>query len=454
MNASHSKDEMKDRLIKVSICYFIAIITLLIINFSIDKKDKVAKENTPAAMAQAPAPTDTAVMAKEDTSASSNMPMNSVENKSEETLPALKPDEGSQEIKEVAAAATEEHFSDTPKEDARGQLAPVMNSEITPQSEAVTQENLSDKITDTTPQDIASEKPVEKIEEPSPVETSTDMTKKTAESMPSEENTSPPSKADQMAAAITDAENKMTDTKEALPGQESAMASDKATASLESNDVTKNKSENQQPSINTEAAPEKNAMAAGSTPQDSGSLADKGITQETNLKIHSEVDNLDHTVPLKGLVGSMGIKSAKKDGAQVCQMKEWGVQFVCNTKWQVLDKNKELYKIVLNKDPLVTVSLKRFSEPVHFLSQLNHPFMEKMDAYQDGFQMEKVQFAGYDAMLVKGYSKEQADTQLRDYFYIHDNKLFGIFFRLSPQERWEEGKLVIKEMKDNFSRIP
>ncbi len=166
--------------------------------------------------------------------------------------------------------------------------------------------------------------------------------------------------------------------------------------------------------------------------------------------------DIDVTMPVATLTASLNNISAQREkigGHHMCRMKDWGVQFTCDVNWEVMDRNTDLLKIVLSKDPLVTVSLKRFDEPVHFLNQLNTLFMEKNGRYKNGYQTERVKFAGYDAILVKGYSTDEAQTQLRDYYYLHNNRLYGVYFRLSPQERWEEGKLIIKEMKENFSQI-
>ncbi len=144
--------------------------------------------------------------------------------------------------------------------------------------------------------------------------------------------------------------------------------------------------------------------------------------------------------------------SKNKSGVTTCQMKKWDLQFPCDLTWEV-DKAKGNTQLVIAKDPVVTLSWYEFNKQIHFLTQLNHFFFEKFDFYGDNFQTERVTFAGHDAILVKGNSKDEPDVERRDYYYLEDNKLLGIFFKVSPSEKWEQGKWIIKRVKDSFSKI-
>jgi len=160
-------------------------------------------------------------------------------------------------------------------------------------------------------------------------------------------------------------------------------------------------------------------------------------------------------IEYSGLAGAMNRPADQQAGLiETCQMKDWGVQFACDLSLEVIDKNQEVIQVVLSKDPMVTLSWERFNNNVRFLGQLNRFFFEKFDFYQDGFKTESVQFAGHQAVLVKGYAKQQPDVQTRDYYYLYGDKLFGVFFRLSSIDKLGAGELVVKKAKDSFSGLP
>ncbi len=154
------------------------------------------------------------------------------------------------------------------------------------------------------------------------------------------------------------------------------------------------------------------------------------------------------------LVQSDSIQNGLTDTINICTMKDWGIEFPCDMKWMANTEDEPgNIKFILSQEPLITFGWKRFDQDIHFLGQLNNIFFEKIGFYQNGFGTERVNLAGYDAVLVKGYSAEIPDTQQRDYFYLHNNKLVGVSFTLSPADKWEEGKLLIQKVKNSFSTI-
>lgn len=144
-----------------------------------------------------------------------------------------------------------------------------------------------------------------------------------------------------------------------------------------------------------------------------------------------------------------------KDTVRTFKMQDWGVQFMCDLKWKVINAETPAQaQIILSEEPLVTIDWKKFDQNIRFLAQLNKFFFEDTGLYAQGFSTEKVDFAGHDAVLVKGYDKNLPDAQRRDYFYLHDNKLVSISFTLSPKDEWDQGKEIIEEVKESFAAMP
>ena len=135
-------------------------------------------------------------------------------------------------------------------------------------------------------------------------------------------------------------------------------------------------------------------------------------------------------------------------------MQDWGVEFKCDLNWEgVNSAHPERAPILLSKTPLVTLNWEKFDRNVRFLGQLNKFFFEKTGLYEPGFVMENVRFAGYNAIAVKGFDQRLADTERRDYFYIYDNQLISVSFRLFPKDQWDKGKFLVQEVKNSFAPI-
>ncbi len=145
-----------------------------------------------------------------------------------------------------------------------------------------------------------------------------------------------------------------------------------------------------------------------------------------------------------------GRKEPSPDDIKTCSMKEWGIAFTCDMTWETTNnQNTKEIAIVLSKDPLVTMNFIKMEKNIHFISQLNKFFFEDSHLYQDGFAMEKVNFAGFPAIYVKGFDKKDPNTRRRDYFFINNNKLLNVSFTFSP-EKEDKGKAVIQEVKKTF----
>lgn len=151
---------------------------------------------------------------------------------------------------------------------------------------------------------------------------------------------------------------------------------------------------------------------------------------------------------------SADVKTYLANTVETCDMADWGVSFKCDEKWVVQrEAHPETPEIEIYQDPRVIMSWNKLDANVRFLGQLNDLFFEKTSLYREGFKTERVKFAGHEAVLVKGLASEDPQTQRRDYFYLNGGKLVSISFAVSPEDKWDEGKLVIQEVKNTFSPL-
>ena len=85
--------------------------------------------------------------------------------------------------------------------------------------------------------------------------------------------------------------------------------------------------------------------------------------------------------------------------------------------------------------------------------QLNKDFFEKTGLYSKGFVTEPLQFAGRDAILVKGYDAQTPDVQRRDYYYLHNGKLVSVSFKMAD-DKDNAGKKIFQQVKNTFAALP
>jgi hypothetical protein len=136
-------------------------------------------------------------------------------------------------------------------------------------------------------------------------------------------------------------------------------------------------------------------------------------------------------------------------GSSLCQTAEYGVKYWCDTQWESQDASDgEMF--VISSSPKVTLEFAHTDKKIVFLGQVNTFLLSELGDYKAGFRTERVKFAGREAIVVKGFDKNNPETRYQDYYFIHDNKLAGVKFALSPKEQWDEGKFLIKKVADSF----
>lgn len=135
---------------------------------------------------------------------------------------------------------------------------------------------------------------------------------------------------------------------------------------------------------------------------------------------------------------------------EICKDAQLGIKFYCSSDWKLRVVDNAIL-IIISSDPSVTLTIAKIDSNTRFLAQLTDKVLKEKDLYLDGFQAERVSFAGVEALQVKAFSQQHPDRRLLDYFFIHGNSLHGILFSIEPKEKWEEYKHFVKMVADNFS---
>lgn len=136
--------------------------------------------------------------------------------------------------------------------------------------------------------------------------------------------------------------------------------------------------------------------------------------------------------------------------ARVCQFPQLGVRFVCDPDWPVVPSEEGAERVLISTDPYITMGIERVNKKFRFLVQINKIYLEKTGLYKEGFQIENVEFAGHDAIMVKAVSAFKDSTQRRDYFYMHDGAMIHISFMLPNTEWTVEDQQNLKQITKSF----
>ena len=129
-----------------------------------------------------------------------------------------------------------------------------------------------------------------------------------------------------------------------------------------------------------------------------------------------------------------------------------GIRFGCDLSWKV-KRVENANVIVISKDPLVTLSFGPMNSKIKLLGQLSPMKLRKTGMYKSGLKSKYVTLAGFNALKVRGYSKDNSDIRRLDYFFIHDSKLCGMSFSIYPKDRWEDARPVITALTESIEVI-
>lgn len=156
------------------------------------------------------------------------------------------------------------------------------------------------------------------------------------------------------------------------------------------------------------------------------------------------------------IVGMLAITLSAEGNVQayeapeaLCEDDVLAIKFPCHPDWEI-ETVENAALIIMKKEPDITGIIARLDSRIKFLPQLTRDFLEEKGRYSDGFRIETVNFAGRSAVKVKAFSRENPDKRLLDYYFIHQETLFGLLFSVEPKDETEEAMFLFKAIADGF----
>lgn len=156
---------------------------------------------------------------------------------------------------------------------------------------------------------------------------------------------------------------------------------------------------------------------------------------------------LNFMMTFSGLAAEL--ESTENQESNICVNPKLGIQFYCEDKWKVrmLD---DAVLVVISSEPMATVTVARIDTDIKYLSQLTHKVLKDKELYKEGFRAERSKLGGKDTLQIKAFSKQYADRRVLDFFFIHEEALYGVLFAVYPKDSWDQYKFLIKNIVDSF----
>ncbi|MFT5387918.1 MAG: hypothetical protein ACI9E5_001053 [Candidatus Omnitrophota bacterium] len=159
--------------------------------------------------------------------------------------------------------------------------------------------------------------------------------------------------------------------------------------------------------------------------------------------IHSMIEELlEPSAPSK--------VSRRSEEYGFCSYDKLHIGFRCHLDW-LYAQDKNNFRAVISQDPEVTFSIISVDSGVKFLSQLSAKRLDSFDLYAEGFAIERATMADQKTIKVKAFSKQNANVRLTDYYFVNDNKLYGVLFSVTPKSRWDEVQHLIDYIAKSIS---
>jgi len=131
-----------------------------------------------------------------------------------------------------------------------------------------------------------------------------------------------------------------------------------------------------------------------------------------------------------------------------------GVIFLCDYIWEKKETNANAMFFVVNSDPSVTFKMIKINADILFVRQLNRDKLKSIGQYNDGFMTEEAEVAGFKAIKVKAFARDDHDTRLLDYYFVRNKNLYAVMFLVTPKEKWDNYKFVFQKIVSSLKFKP
>ncbi len=145
---------------------------------------------------------------------------------------------------------------------------------------------------------------------------------------------------------------------------------------------------------------------------------------------------------------------AENNGAtlQNCSDDKLHVKFLCDPDWGLMEEDDTML-LVISDDPAVTMTIVKISSGIKFLEQISVSDLENIGQYAEGFQKEIVTIGKNKAVQVKAVSDQFPEMRLQDYYFLRDDRLYGVLFSVDPKDDWGQFYPLIEKIINSFDFI-
>ena len=132
-----------------------------------------------------------------------------------------------------------------------------------------------------------------------------------------------------------------------------------------------------------------------------------------------------------------------------CSDDELGITFLRDFGW-AKKKADGIILFTIDSDPDVKMKIVKIDMDILYIQQLSRARLWALGRYAEGFMVDEVKVAGLKAIKVKAFARDDPATRLSDYYFVHNETLYGLMFSVAPQDHWGDYQFLFQDIVSNF----
>jgi hypothetical protein len=136
-----------------------------------------------------------------------------------------------------------------------------------------------------------------------------------------------------------------------------------------------------------------------------------------------------------------------------CRDDRLGIAFLCDYTWEKKPNTVDATIFIVDKGPDVIFKFIKVNVDIRVIQQLSRDKLEAIGQYQEGFVMEEAVVAGFNAIKVKAFSRENPALRVTDYYFVRNEALYAVMFSVAPKEQWDNYKFVFQKIVNSLKFI-
>ena len=133
-----------------------------------------------------------------------------------------------------------------------------------------------------------------------------------------------------------------------------------------------------------------------------------------------------------------------------CTEKNLRIKYLCDFSWVDLHENPDMMFVDISENPSVKFKFLKIDIDILTIHQLSREKLQAIGQYGDGFVTEATTVAGYEAIKVKAFARENPDVRLTDYYFVKDHSLYSVMFSVNPKTEWDNFQFTIRDIVNSI----